>query len=196
VTYLGMMILTGVFARLGTADLAAYGLGTRLDFILLTFVFGFGSAVLTLVAMAVGARRGELVTTYVWQASRIVVVLLAIPSVVLWWHPEGWLCLFTDDPAVLDVGRSYFRIVGPSYPFLGVAMLTSFAFQGLGRAAVPLVWMLVRVTAVVGSAVAGTRWFGWGPLGCFAAIALGNVASAVAMTWLLRRAMRRPALSG
>ena len=34
-------------------------------------------------------------------------------------------------------------------PFLGVAMLTSFPFQGLGRATVPLAWMVIRVGVVV-----------------------------------------------
>ena len=191
VTYLGMMIQTGVFARLGTAELAAYGLGTRLDFILLTFVFGFGAAVLTLVGMAVGARRSAQVTAYVRQAAIIVVTLLLVPSVILWWRPEWWLGLFTQEAAVIEVGRSYFRIIGPSYPFLGVAMLTSFAFQGLGRAAVPLAWMVVRVIAVVCAAVVGTRWFGWGARECFAAVAVGNVASAIMLTGLLRQAIRR-----
>ena len=191
VTYLGMMIMTGVFARLGTAELAAYGLGTRLDFILLTFVFGFGAAVLTLVGMAVGARRPAQVTAYVRQTAIIVVAMLTVPSVLLWWQPEWWLRLFTTDAAVIDVGRTYFRTVGPSYPLLGIAMLTSFAFQGLGRATLPLLWMLVRVVCVVGATVAGTRWFGWGPRECFLTIAVGNVASAVVLSWLLRRTIRR-----
>lgn len=191
VTYLGMMVLTAVFARFGTADLAAYGLGTRLDFILLTFVFGFGAAVLTLVGMAMGARRPALVSTYVQRTTAIVVAMLMIPSIALWWEPEWWLRLFTADADVIAVGHLYFRTVGPSYPFLGAAMLTSFAFQGLGRATLPLMWMLVRVGGVVGATVVGARWLGWGPHECFLTIAAGNVASAVVLSWLLRRTIRR-----
>lgn len=191
VTYLGMMVLTGVFARFGTADLAAYGLGTRLDFILLTFVFGFGAAVLTLVGMATGARRSDLVLTYVVQAGIIIVGMLLVPAILLWWRPEWWLGLFTTDPTVLEVGGSYFRIVGPSYPLLGVAMVASFAFQGLGRATLPLMWMIVRVLAVVGSSVVGTRWFGWGPQAVFGTIAAGNGVSGLVLAGLFFRTVQR-----
>src|SRR5262249_8234712 len=48
VSNVGLMALTAVVTRLGKADLAAYGLGTRLDFLLMSFGFGFGAAVLTL----------------------------------------------------------------------------------------------------------------------------------------------------
>src|SRR5205814_493248 len=57
--HLGLMALTAVVPRLGPADLAAYGLGTRFDFLLMSFAYGFGAAVLTLVGMATGARRHE-----------------------------------------------------------------------------------------------------------------------------------------
>jgi Na+-driven multidrug efflux pump len=40
---LGLMALTAVVTRLGTADLAAYGLGTRLDFVLMSFGYGVGA---------------------------------------------------------------------------------------------------------------------------------------------------------
>jgi hypothetical protein len=53
------------------------------------------------------------------------------------------------DPDVHTVGASYFRIVGPTYPFVAVSMVLAFAFQGLGRAIVPLVWMVFRVVAVL-----------------------------------------------
>ena len=49
---LGIMVMTGVLARLGDANLAAYGLGTRCDFLLLSFAYGIGAAMLTLVGMA------------------------------------------------------------------------------------------------------------------------------------------------
>jgi len=53
----GLMALTAVVTRLGAADLAAYGLGTRLDFLLRSFGYGSGAALLTLVGMSTGARR-------------------------------------------------------------------------------------------------------------------------------------------
>jgi Na+-driven multidrug efflux pump len=92
------------------------------------------------------------------------------------------------------VGAGYFRIAGPTYPLVGINMVVSFAFQGLGRAGIPTIFMAVRVAAVLAAAIVATRWFGLGPNAVFAVIAAGNVASVVAMLllyrWLFRRRLR------
>jgi putative MATE family efflux protein len=187
---LGIMVMTGVLTRLGEADLAAYGLGTRCDFVLLSFAYGVGAAMLTLVGMASGARRPELVRGFVMRAAAIIVALLAVPGLLLTWRPMIWVGLFTDDPGIRAVGTAYFRLIGPSYPFVGVAMVSAFAFQALGRATTPLVWMAVRVTAVLGTALACTHLFGLGERAVFTTIAGGNVVSAGVMWWLLARTIR------
>ena len=126
--------------KAGDAELAAYGLGTRLDFLLLSFAYGFGAAVLTLTGMAAGARRLERLRAYVVQAGIVVVALLGTAGALLAWRPGLWIGLFSADPRIHAVGAEYFRAIGPSYPFLGISMVIAFAFQGLGRVTLPLVW--------------------------------------------------------
>lgn len=191
ITNVGTMVLTGVLARLGEDDLAAYGLGTRLDFVLLSFAFGVGSAVLTLVGMAAGARRPERIRAVVVRAAAMITSFLVVPAVVLAWRPGWWIGLFSDDPGVHAVGAAYFRIVGPSWPCLGVSMVVAFAFQGLGRAGTPTAFMAARVAGVLGAAIAVTRGFGLGEHGVFAVIAAGNVVSAAGMLLLYLRLERR-----
>ena len=195
VNYAGMMVLTGVLARFGEAHLAAYGLGTRLDFLLMSLAFGFGTAVLTLVGLATGARRADRTISYITRAGAVVVGLLAVAGALLWWRPALWLSIFTDDPGIHAVGAQYFRIIGPSYPFVGIAMVVAFAFQGIGRATPPMVWMIVRVLSVLGVALVCTQWLGMADRAVFATIAGGNVLSAVVMLALFirtHRSMRFP----
>ena len=191
VTNLGLMLLTSVVARLGPHHLAAYGLGTRLDFLLLSFAYGFGAAVLTLVGMATGARRLDRMRAFVLSAGAITVVLLAVPGFVLCWRPDLWIGLFTDDAAIHTVGAEYFRMVGPSYPFLGISLVIAFAFQGLGRATIPMMWTILRVAGVLSTAVVCTRWLGLGERAVFATIAAGNVVSSAGMIVLFWYAERR-----
>jgi MATE family, multidrug efflux pump len=191
VNYVGMMVLTGVLARFGEAHLAAYGLGTRLDFLLLSFAYGFGAAVLTLVGLVTGARRADRSTAYVWRAGVIIVSLLTVAGMLLWWRPSLWFGIFTTDPGIHAVGAAYFGLIGPSYPFMGVAMVLAFAFQGLGRATAPLVWMIVRVAGVVGTALVCTQWLGMDDRAVFFAVAAGNVLSAVVMLALFVRLQHR-----
>jgi len=198
VSNVGLMALTAVVTRLGKADLAAYGLGTRLDFLLMSFGFGFGAAVLTLVGLATGAGRFDRVHAFVTRAAAIAVVFLGIPGIIVWWRPALWLGLFTDDAGIHAVGTQYFRIIGPTYPFIGISMVVAFAFQGLGRATLPLALTIARVAGVLAVAVLCTHGLGLGERAVFTTIAAGNVASAVAMTALfvlLARRMGAPARS-
>src|SRR5881398_2105000 len=183
---LGLMTLTAVVTRLGEA-----GLATRLDFLLMAFGYGFGAAVLTLVGMATGARRPDRARAFVTRAAAITVVLLAVPGLLLCWRPALWLGLFTDDAGIHAVGAQYFRIIGPSYPFLGISMVIAFAFQGLGRATIPLAWMIVRVAGVLAAAVVCTQGFGLGERAVFTTIAAGNVVSAAGMVALFLLTDRR-----
>ncbi|HUI27421.1 MAG TPA: MATE family efflux transporter [Candidatus Kryptonia bacterium] len=185
--YVSIMILTGVLARFGEAHLAAYGLGTRLDFLMLTLVYGCGAAVLTLVGLATGARRPDRATSYVVRAGAMMVAVLAVPSTLLCWRPALWLNIFTRDPAIHAVGEQYFRIIGPSYPFVGVSMVIAFAFQGLGRATAPLVLMATRALGVLTVALICTQWLGFGDRSVFITVAIGNVISAGLMTTLFVR---------
>jgi putative MATE family efflux protein len=190
INYVGIMVLTGVVARLGTPDLAAYGLGTRLDFLLLSFAFGVSAAVLTLVGMAAGAGRPELAGRYVRAACSLIVGLLVLAGGLLWWRPSLWLGIFTSDAGILEVGATYFRVIGPSYPFVGLSMVLGFAFQGLGRATPPLVVMAIRVPVVLAVAL----WCvhaGLGEAGVFATIAVGNVLATIVLALLLLRELRR-----
>jgi putative MATE family efflux protein len=190
INYVGIMILTGVVARLGTPDLAAYGLGTRLDFLLMSFAFGVSAAVLTLVGLAVGAGRVARVGQYVRSACLLIVGLQAAAGALLWWRPSLWMGIFTHDPGILEVGATYFRVVGPSYPFVGLSMVLAFAFQGLGRATPPLIVMVVRMPVVLVVALWCVR-AGLGEGAVFATIAAGNVLSSVVMTALFVRELRR-----
>jgi len=196
VSNVGLMALTAVVTRLGKADLAAYGLGTRLDFLLMSFGFGFGAAVLTLVGLATGAGRFDRVEAFVRRAAAIAIVFLGVPGLIVWWRPALWLSLFTDDAGIHAVGTQYFRIIGPTYPFIGITMVVAFAFQGLGRATLPLALTIARVSGVLAVAVLCTHGLGLGERAVFTTIAAGNVASAVAMTALFvllaRRLRTRP----
>ncbi|HZR81095.1 MAG TPA: MATE family efflux transporter [Candidatus Binatia bacterium] len=193
INYVGIMVLTGVVARLGTPDLAAYGLGTRLDFLLLSFAFGVSAAVLTLVGLATGAGRPERAASYVRSAAALIVSLLAVAAAILWWRPSLWIGLFSSDPGIHEVGSLYFRIIGPTYPFVGLSMVLAFAFQGLGRPTAPLAVMAIRVPVVLAAALACTRWLGLEERAVFATIAAGNVFSTAVLAALFVRLHRDPA---
>ena len=118
-------------ARFGNQYLAAYGLGTRLDFVLFSLGFGVAAAGLTLVGMATGAGRHDLVPRYVAQSHAGRRRRWSpIPAVLVTVRPSLWIGLFTAAPDIHAVGARYFAFVGPSYLFVIASMVVATAFQG------------------------------------------------------------------
>lgn len=183
--YLGLILLTAIVTRYGTHEIAAFGLGTRLDFLILTLAFGVGSAVLTLVGLARGAGDMERVKAIVSRALLLVGSILLLLGGLLVVRPGIWLGLFTTDPEILEIGASYLRAVAPSYPFLGASLIFAFTLQGLGRAVFPLVMTIARTIVVVSAAVllASTQFpISW----LFVVMSGGNVAMSLLLFWRLR----------
>jgi putative MATE family efflux protein len=186
-SYVALIVLTGTFAHIDDAHLAAYGLATRLDFLILAAGYGVAAATITLVGMASGAGRHELIGQYTAKTIVLVLALVALPAGLVIARPDLWIGIFTDESAIHDVGRLYFRIIGPSYFFSLTTMVLASAFQGLGRATLPLAVMVGRVALVIAGAVLLTRVLGYGAEPVFLLIAGGNVAACLTLGALFRR---------
>jgi Na+-driven multidrug efflux pump len=92
---------------------------------------------------------------------------------------------------VYAVGAQYFRIAGPTYPLVGINMVVSFAFQGLGRAGIPTAFMAARIAVMLCAALVVTGRLGLGSRAVFTVIAVSNVAAVIAMLLLYRWLRRR-----
>ncbi len=52
-----VILLTGLVSRYGDAALAGFGIGTRLEFVLIPIVFGIGAALIAMVGANIGAGQ-------------------------------------------------------------------------------------------------------------------------------------------
>jgi len=188
-TYVGLVVLTGTVARFGTAHLAAYGLGSRLDFLLFSLGFGVAAGAMTLVGMATGAGRRDLIPGYVGQACLVAAAVVALPAMLVTWHPALWIGLFSAAPEVERIGTAYFHRMGPTYVFVVTSMVIGSAFQAFARAIVPLAVTVARVALVVGGGLAAVHYGRVGAETVFTIIAGGNVVSCLVLMWLFRRAV-------
>jgi putative MATE family efflux protein len=173
-TVIAAVVLTGLVGRFGTAALAGYGVGVRLELLQVPITFAIGQALVVLVGTSVGAGRPERAKRIAFTGSAIAAgICLAIGATVAIF-PRLWVSFFSADPAVLEAGSAYLRIVGPFYPFMGAGIALYFASQGAARVAWPVLAGTARLAIVV---VGGFGALALGaPLGAlFAVIAFGIV---------------------
>ena len=142
------LIATGVFARFGQHWLAGYGIGARLELLLIPVVFGIGGATMVVTGTLVGAgRRADAVRT-AWIGSFTAAAMVGtIGTVVAVW-PGLWSGLFTDDPAIAASAGAYLSRVGPAYAAFGLGLCLYFASQGLETLMIPVLGALLRVIVV------------------------------------------------
>jgi Na+-driven multidrug efflux pump len=142
------LIFTALVARLGTAALAGYGIGQRLEFLLIPIAFGIGVAAVPMVGMAIGAGQVPRARRVAWLAGAVSAFNLAVIGAAVALAPDLWAALFTDDEAVLQHARDYLRIAGPAYPFFGLGLTLYFASQGAGHVLGPVLAATARLALV------------------------------------------------
>jgi putative MATE family efflux protein len=150
---LTQVLLTGAVGAFGTAALAGYGMGARLEYLQIPLVFGMGSALVTMVGTNIGAGRPARARRVAWIGAGIAAAITASIGLVGALAPRLWLGLFSAEPDVLAAGATYLRIVGPTYGFFGLGLALYFASQGAGR----LLWPVLGGAARLLVAAAG----GW-----------------------------------
>ena len=162
-TVVTILILTRLVSHFGTNALAGYGIGTRLEFLLVPIAFAVGVASVPLVGMAIGAGKIARARRAAWTASALAAVLLGTLGLVLAIAPGVWTHHFSSDPAVLASAALYFHLAGPCYGLFGLGLSLYFSSLGAGKAFGPVMAGTVRLllVAVGGAALAWAQTPPW-----------------------------------
>ncbi len=145
---LAILIFTGLLAQLGTEALAGYGIGQRLEFLLIPIAFGIGVAAVPMVGMAMGAGQVVRARRVAWVAAGVSALNLGVIGVFVTLAPDVWARLFSQDETVLAFARQYLVTAGPAFPFFGLGLTLYFASQGAGQVIGPVLAGTLRLVLV------------------------------------------------
>jgi putative MATE family efflux protein len=159
-TNVTIALTTGVVGAFGPAAIAGYGVGTRLEYLLVPLAFGFGGPLVALVGTNIGAGNRERALRAAWIGGWICFAITEVIGVAAALFPAAWLTLFDRDPAMIAAGSMYLRIVGPFFGFFGLGMALYFASQGAGALKWPLLAGFARVIIAVGGGWLLLNWTG------------------------------------
>ncbi|MBV9596761.1 MAG: MATE family efflux transporter [Chloroflexi bacterium] len=142
--------VTGLVGTFGPAAIAGYGVGSRLEYVLVPLVFGLGAPLVALVGTNVGAGRHARAVRVAWIGAFVAAAMCAFIGALAAVYPRVWLGMFDSDAAMLAAGSQYLQRVGPFYGFFGLGLGLYFAFQGFGRLRWAVVANFTRLTIAVG----------------------------------------------
>jgi putative MATE family efflux protein len=182
-TVLTAVVLTGFVGRFGPAALAGYGVGVRLELLQIPLVFAVGQALVVLVGTHIGAGHVARAKSIAWAGTGLSAAICLLIGGLAALFPLAWVGLFSSDPAVLDAGSRYLRIVAPFYPLLGASIALYFGSQGAGQMLRPVFAGTSRlVIGVIGGALVASL------SAIFGVVATGMVVNAALMIWFVSRA--------
>ena len=142
------LILTRLVSSYGTETLAGFGIGARLEFLLIPVAFGVGVTCVSMVGMAIGAGNVDRARRVAWTGGIYAATLVGVIGMIVAIWPDLWSTLFTSDQGVLNSAGAYFSWAAPTYALYGIGLCLFFASQGAGKMLWPVLAGSVRLLMI------------------------------------------------
>ena len=181
-----VLLLTGLIGQFGTSAIAGYGIGSRVEFLLIPIVFGIGTAMTAMVGTNIGAKNIERAEKIGMVGATTAGLLSAIIGLALALTPNLWISIFTSDPETLLVTKQYIQILGVCYIFQGYGLSLYFASQGANAMKWPIIITAIRLVVFSVLALVAVYWLSYGLVSIFYASAIAMVIFGILMVISLK----------
>jgi putative MATE family efflux protein len=128
------MALVYALARpFGAAAQAGFGIGQRIIQTGFMPVVALGFAVAPVAGQNFGARSADRVRATFKDAALLATAVMVAFSIASHVAPAALVGIFSSDPAVIDVGVGYLKIIAWNYVASGIVFVSSSMFQAMGN---------------------------------------------------------------
>src|SRR5690606_31234024 len=182
------IFLMRILAGIGSEAVAGATIALRIMMFTMMPAWGMSNAAATLVGQNLGAQRPDRAEAAVWRIGAYNMVYLVAISIAYFSLPVELMGIFSADPAVIEVGATWLRILSYSLFVYGWWMVAVQAFNGAGDTATPtwinlvFFWMLQIPLA---------WWLAlrldWGSEGVFWAVFFSETGVGLFTLWLFSR---------
>lgn len=182
----GMLMFRLVTAVGGRAGTAAFGIGGQLFNYIFIFLVGLSTGLSILVGQSLGRGDRDACDHLIHKGMRLAWVNVALFALAFLVFPRAVMRFFIADPAVIEAGVVYLRMVYFGVVFVVYITIYGGVFQGAGDTFPPMLATLVANT-VVKLALAYALAVPLGIRGVWVAIALSVVAEAAIISFHFRK---------
>lgn len=139
ITSLSFVIFVSIITAYGTAELAGYQVGLRIEGIAFMPGFGFAIAGMALVGQSIGARKFDEAYKMGIISGRMAYIFMGSIGVILIMIPEYLISFFTQDALTIAVASKYLILVGLAQVPLAIMFVYSAALRGAGATKITLI---------------------------------------------------------
>ncbi|MEJ7758584.1 MAG: MATE family efflux transporter [Gemmatimonadaceae bacterium] len=148
ITALYLIIVYSITRPFGPAAQAGFGIGMRIVQAGFMPAVALGFSVAPVAGQNFGAKHPQRVRDTFRHGAIMAAGVMFVLAILCHLAPAPLVGLFSSDPAVIDVGSEYLRIVSYSFVASGVIFVGSSMFQAMGNTIPSLITSGVRVLLV------------------------------------------------
>jgi len=128
-----MVFVIGIVNGFGEDATAAFGAASRVDQLAFMPAMTIGMATATLAGQNIGAGHHHRIREILLWGCLLSGAITLAASLLAVTLPRALIRIFTDDPAVIDLGAGYLRIVGLGYVFFAMMWVSNGIINGSGH---------------------------------------------------------------
>lgn len=182
------IFLVKIMSGFGSAALAGYTIAIRIIMFTILPSWGMSNASATLVGQNLGAGQPDRAEQSVWKTGFYNMIFLSLVMVVFLLFSQSILLLFTAEEEVVYYGMRCLQIIALGYIFYGYGMVIAQSFNGAGDTRTPTVLNLFAFWFFqIPLAYLLAVYWGFGPIGVFAAIPIAESALTIAGIIIFRK---------
>lgn len=174
---LGLIALLGIVNSFGTDTLTAYGAAGKIDTIITQAVLTLSGALAAFCGQNIGAGRFDRVRKGLRFTMLVNVIFSLITFTAIYFFGEEMMRAFTNDPAVIAIGKEYLLIIGGFFIVHGALNIYNGALRGAGDTIFTMATSLLCLWLIrIPLAYQLSAWYGrqgiWWAIGISIAIGL------------------------
>lgn len=145
---LGFIILNIFIAAYGNSTLAAFGIGNKINSVIMMPALGIGSALSAIAGQNIGANQIGRVQEAFKTSIKLSLIMLIAGGTVMLILSHDVIRAFTLDKEVLKEGTYYLKLISAAVPLMGIFQVCLGIFEGSGHTFYCMVMEMTRLWGI------------------------------------------------
>lgn len=172
----GFLVLNIVIVSYGTNTLSAFGIGNRINSIIMMPALGIGASLTAIVGQNMGANRLDRAKEAFKKSLLISIVILLIGGIAIYPFSREVVAIFSRNKDVINQGTDYLKLIAITGPLMGIFQVCMGIFQGSGHTIYSMIMSMARLWIIRLPMIMVLKDFtNWGPSTVWFAMISSNV---------------------
>lgn len=149
---IGSLMLTGynfLLAFYGTTALAVFGVYFKVQSFIFMPIFGLGQGAMPIFGYNFGARNEKRFMETMKYGIIIATIIMVIGLILFEVFPQYILGIFDASEDMMTMGDACLRAIAWSFPFAGISIVISNAFQAMGKSYISMIASILRQIVIL-----------------------------------------------